>query len=131
MVDGKYFHVVRIKNLHSAAQMFNHNLGGQEEFMEALGNEHYLATIANITSPVTEGMYDCMERALLWLDKHAYRYRGETANDFIRKYMIFDKSQCITLVNKHRLRTAPAIKSTASVPVGSVTPHYSGRLCDG
>lgn len=121
MVGGKYFHAVRIKNLHSAAQMFNHNLGGQEEFMEALGNEHYLATIANITSPVTEGLYDCMERALLWLDKHAYRYRGETANDFIRKYMIFDKNQCITLVNKHRLRTAPAIKSAADVP----TPHYS------
>lgn len=103
--NGNYFHVIPVKNISIRAQTYNANKI-PDEFWEDLGTVSYVSPILRADCVNNFQVFRLVLELFKHLDDNALKYSSlNTPSDFIRRHIITDGTNNITLCNKHLLKS--------------------------
>lgn len=101
----RYYHVIPIKNISVAAQIFN-TRKVMDEFWEDLGHVTYFSPIAYASCINDHNIFNAVIGIFKQLDDNNIKYSSlNTPSDFVKKHIITDGITSVCLCNKHLIKS--------------------------
>lgn len=103
--NGRYYHVIPVKNISVLAQTYN-SQKIPDEFWEDLGIVPYMSSIYHADCVNDKDVFRLILKLFKHLDENSLKFASfNTPSDFIKRHIITDGTKNIILCNKHLLKS--------------------------